>query len=201
MPLPSPTSDANVTIGIDVGTQSTKLLLYRPSSSAVIFRSSRAYDLDPILPGTVPSGRRSEQSPSVWFGAVRDVLGEAAAFLLEAGDHAGTYASGDPPPHRAACQKSRRKNMHLPPLPPQPSPPSACRASSTDSSRWTPADPPSAPPSSGATRKRTPRPTFCPGPPAASCPRASPPRRPGGWRGTSRSTGRRCGGRSCRTTT
>jgi len=94
MPSPLPTFDPNVTIGIDVGTQSTKLLVYRPSSSEVIFRSSRAYDLDPVPPGTVPSGRRAEQSPSVWTGAVRDVLDDAAAFLREAGDRAAVAAIG-----------------------------------------------------------------------------------------------------------
>src|SRR6188472_3928402 len=72
-------SQTSLTIGLDVGTQSTKGVVLdasRPagsgsSASAIIARAASAYDLIPGL------GRgAAEQHPHTWRDAVRDVLGQ-----------------------------------------------------------------------------------------------------------------------------
>lgn len=60
-----------VTIGIDVGTQSTKALLYHIKTKKVLKCSSFSYD---IIPTNI-SGR-AEQNPKIWVSAVQHVLKE-----------------------------------------------------------------------------------------------------------------------------
>ncbi len=70
-------SETTLTIGLDVGTQSTKGIVLdasRPAAGAIVARASRAYALIPNLgPGA------AEQHPHTWRDAVRDVLGELLA--------------------------------------------------------------------------------------------------------------------------
>jgi xylulokinase len=61
-------------LGLDVGTQSTKAVLWSPSDSRVYGRGSVAYDL---LPTTVPG--RAEQHPSTWIDAVKGAVKGALA--------------------------------------------------------------------------------------------------------------------------
>eukprot|EP00957_Ditylum_brightwellii_P208370 15357062-Ditylum_brightwellii.AAC.1 len=57
----------DVYIGLDVGTQSTKALLYHPFSNKILGRSSVQYDLSPN-PNNIIG--RAEQSPDLWIDAV-----------------------------------------------------------------------------------------------------------------------------------
>lgn len=68
-----PTGD--VYIGLDVGTQGTKALLYHPDTFVVLARASVSYDLAPN-PQNVAG--RAEQDPTVWVSAVRTVLKDLA---------------------------------------------------------------------------------------------------------------------------
>uniref|UniRef100_A0A7S2K2R5 glycerol kinase n=1 Tax=Leptocylindrus danicus TaxID=163516 RepID=A0A7S2K2R5_9STRA len=60
--------DKDCFIGIDVGTQGTKALLYHPATKSVIGRSSQSYGLDESTPG------RAEQDPDIWVDAITKVL-------------------------------------------------------------------------------------------------------------------------------
>ncbi|KAL7541987.1 hypothetical protein ACHAXR_011921 [Thalassiosira sp. AJA248-18] len=70
----------DVFIGIDVGTQGTKAIAYRPSSSSaqgqILARASSNYS---ILPTDVPG--RAEQDPNDWINAVRFVLKQLVSAL------------------------------------------------------------------------------------------------------------------------
>lgn len=70
----------DVFIGIDVGTQGTKAIAYRPSSptssGTILARASCSYSL---LPSNVDG--RAEQDPDVWIAAVRSVLREIVSDL------------------------------------------------------------------------------------------------------------------------
>jgi len=72
-----------VLIGLDVGTQSTKAILYHPGTHKVLARSSSVYDLDesPITTTNTttdtnhpPPIGRAEQSPTKWIHAVHTTL-------------------------------------------------------------------------------------------------------------------------------
>ncbi len=60
-----------VVIGIDVGTQSTKAVLYHPSSHTIKARAGCPYDLDDTPP-SIPS--RKEQHPHKWIRALHICL-------------------------------------------------------------------------------------------------------------------------------
>ncbi|CAB9528839.1 Xylulose kinase [Seminavis robusta] len=66
---PEPVPSKEVFVGLDVGTQGTKCLVYCPHEGRVVARSSVSYGLEPShVQG------RAEQKPSVWVSAVEDCL-------------------------------------------------------------------------------------------------------------------------------
>lgn len=77
MSTESPMSKGSLTIGLDVGTQSTKGVVLdasRPGKDAIVARAASGYDLIPGL------GRgAAEQHPHTWRDAVRDVLRQLLA--------------------------------------------------------------------------------------------------------------------------
>ena len=60
-------------IGLDVGTQSTKGVLYDPQRCKIIQRESKNYD---ILPSTIQG--RAEQDTNEWLGACKEILSKLA---------------------------------------------------------------------------------------------------------------------------
>lgn len=69
------TTHMSLSIGLDVGTQGTKALVYDMRSEGVVGRGSVSYGLDSSRPGM------AEQDPAVWLDAVREALAEALAGL------------------------------------------------------------------------------------------------------------------------
>ena len=71
----------NVSIGLDVGTQSTKLIMYHIESQKIVARSSVQYDLDeqPISAPTT----RAEQHPNKWIQALHVCLKNVAPIIEE----------------------------------------------------------------------------------------------------------------------
>lgn len=79
----SNTNQEGLSIGLDVGTQSTKGVVLdsrKRGGSAIIARATRSYDL---LPG-LPEGA-AEQHPHTWRDAVRDVISELLRALAKDG--------------------------------------------------------------------------------------------------------------------
>jgi xylulokinase len=87
---PLPQQPKSLYVGLDVGTQSTKAVLWSPETRGVVGRGSVAYDL---LPTTVPG--RAEQDPATWIDAVRRSV---KAALAEAEAAATTASPPAPPP-------------------------------------------------------------------------------------------------------
>jgi xylulokinase len=81
------------TLGIDVGTQSTKAVLFSPSEGRVHGRASVAYDL---LPTSVPG--RAEQHPSTWIDAVQGAVKGALAAAAAAASAADADVDNTAPP-------------------------------------------------------------------------------------------------------
>lgn len=67
-----------VFLGLDVGTQSTKAVLYHPSSQTIKARASSSYDLDPN-PEHVNG--RAEQHPHKWIYALHDCFRSLAPII------------------------------------------------------------------------------------------------------------------------
>ena len=63
-------SGGDLFLGLDVGTQSTKALVYDPETGDVVERSQVPYDLIQGL----PSGH-AEQQPEMWLEAVVEAVG------------------------------------------------------------------------------------------------------------------------------
>ena len=74
-------------IGIDVGTQGTKAVLYDATSQHVIGRASKSYGLVQDVPG------RAEQDPAVWVDAVTCVLRDLSDKFNLAGDEEALKAA------------------------------------------------------------------------------------------------------------
>jgi len=58
-------------IGLDVGTQSTKAIVYNRQSSSIVARGSVAYKVNSERPG------QAEQHPDVWIDACKEVIRQA----------------------------------------------------------------------------------------------------------------------------
>lgn len=83
-----------VLIGLDVGTQSTKTVLYHPSSQTIKARASASYDLDPTPSGINTNGR-AEQHPHKWIRALHICLKELSTVIQQEGySVAGIGVSG-----------------------------------------------------------------------------------------------------------
>ena len=66
----------HVSIGLDVGTQSTKIVVYHLESQRIVARSSYQYDLDK-QPTSAPT-TRAEQHPNKWIQALHVCLKSVA---------------------------------------------------------------------------------------------------------------------------
>lgn len=65
----------SLSLGLDVGTQGTKALVYDLRGGGVVGRGSVSYGLDSSRPGM------AEQDPAVWVDAVKEAVAEALAGL------------------------------------------------------------------------------------------------------------------------
>ena len=72
-----------VFLGIDCGTQSTKAVLYHPSSRSIKARAAAAYDLDPC--DTTKNVGRAEQHPHKWIRALHLCLKELSPIIQQEG--------------------------------------------------------------------------------------------------------------------
>ncbi|KAL3942131.1 MAG: hypothetical protein SGBAC_003631 [Bacillariaceae sp.] len=80
------TKNKAVYLGIDVGTQGTKIVAYCPQDATIIAKASRSYD---VIPTDVPG--RAEQDPSTtWMPAIEDCLVEVG-HALQLDDTAESY--------------------------------------------------------------------------------------------------------------
>lgn len=64
-------------LGLDVGTQGTKAVVYDAGARRIVGRGAHAYDLLPNAPGAHPG--RAEQHPSMWIDGVTAAAREALA--------------------------------------------------------------------------------------------------------------------------
>jgi xylulokinase len=71
----------HVSIGLDVGTQSTKIIVYHLESQRIVARSSYQYDLDK-QPTSAPT-TRAEQHPNKWIQALHVCLKSVASVIEE----------------------------------------------------------------------------------------------------------------------
>jgi xylulokinase len=76
-------SGSEVFLGIDCGTQSTKAVLYHPSSRSIKARAAAAYDLDPC--DTSKYVGRAEQHPHKWIRALHLCLKELSPMIQQEG--------------------------------------------------------------------------------------------------------------------
>jgi len=82
--------DLECYIGIDVGTQGTKAVLYHPKSQTIKARSSAAYDLDDNDEldndgNSKNNTKRAEQQPSKWIEALHKTLKELSLIINNEG--------------------------------------------------------------------------------------------------------------------
>ena len=92
-------------LGVDVGTQGTKAVVYDPATQAVVGRGAQEYGL---LPSPATARGRAEQDPATWTDAVGRACRRA---LADAGTDAASRVAGlgvSGQQHGMVCLDDRR---------------------------------------------------------------------------------------------